>query len=102
MTEIACRLDGEAFRDRLRALEPLRRAVEERRELEDGWAFRFEGDPERCRALLDFVVEERACCPFLSFELRFAPQEGPLWLEVRGPPGTAAFIGEDLLGEPGG
>lgn len=98
MREIACRLDGDGLRERLRALEPLRLAVEERRELPDGWAFRFPGDASTCRTLFTFVLEERACCPFLSFELELASEGGPAWLRVRGPDGTKAFIGGDLLG----
>lgn len=42
-------------------------------ELADGYAFAFPADGGWPRELLDFVVFERACCPFYSFGVRFPP-----------------------------
>lgn len=95
--EIACSLDDAARRARIESLEGLRSAVEERRELADGWSFRFPGDPEVAAALMEFIDGERRCCPFLSFGLDMAADQGPIRLTVRGPAGTKPVI-EELLG----
>ncbi len=38
------------------------------------------------------IAAERRCCRFLQFVLTMEPDEGPVWLEVTGPPGTAEFL----------
>ncbi len=60
--------------------------------LADGYAFRFAGEGEWAGKLIEFIALERKCCPFFTFELAFEPQEGPIWLRVRGPEGVKAFI----------
>ena len=68
--------------------------VQERRDLPDGYAFRFEAD-----ALVDlarFLVNERRCCPFLSFEIAVAPNDGPVWLRLTGPDGTRELLAQEL------
>jgi hypothetical protein len=42
--------------------------------------------------LTEFVVAERSCCPFFTFEITFDSDE--LVLSVRGPQCTKQFIGE--------
>ena len=39
---------------------------------------------------------QRACCPFFTFALVFEPQQGPLWLHLRGPAGTKEFVASML------
>lgn len=95
--EIACSLDDEARATRLESLEVLRARVAERRELADGFAFRFAGDPELVAALMEFIDGERRCCPFLAFGLELAADHGPVWLAIRGPVGTKPLV-EELLG----
>jgi hypothetical protein len=68
-------------------------AVEEIAELPDGYEYRFAND-SHLPALLEFIAAERRCCPFLTFEIAFAPQAGPLWLRMRGSPRVKSFIAE--------
>ncbi len=63
-------------------------------ELEDGYEFRFLGSAEWATKLTEFVVCERGCCPFFTFELVFESGGGPIRLRVRGPEGA-----KDLLAE---
>jgi hypothetical protein len=68
--------------------------VQERRDLPDGYAFRFEAG-----ALVDlarFLANERRCCPFLSFEIAVAPSDGPVWLRMTGPDGTRELLAHEL------
>jgi len=65
-------------------------AVQEKRELADGYAFRL--PPERWLDAARWAALEKKCCPFFAFALRAAPDRGPLWLEVSGRPGAKAFM----------
>jgi hypothetical protein len=69
-------------------------AVQERRELADGYAFRFA--PDRLDGVMRFVVNERRCCPFLEFGITISPADGPVWLRLTGPEGTRAFLEAEL------
>lgn len=67
-------------------------AVESRRELDNGFAFRFPSTAESIAQLADFIVSERECCPFFRFELAIEPGGGAAWLTLTGPAGTKEFI----------
>ena len=66
--------------------------VQETRELPDGYAFRFPGASEWAAKITSFISVERKCCPFLTFELVFDPELGPIWLRLRGPEGVKVFL----------
>jgi hypothetical protein len=68
--------------------------LQERRELADGYAFRFA--PERLDGVMRFVANERRCCPFLEFGITVSPADGPVWLRLTGPEGTRAFLKAEL------
>lgn len=65
-------------------------------ELDDGYAFEFDGGRDHLEALARFVAAERECCPFFVFEILFEPHRGPFHLRVRGPRGTKRLIRENL------
>jgi hypothetical protein len=44
------------------------------------------------------VDAERQCCRFLQFTIVVAPDEGPITLDLSGPPGAAAFVATLLEG----
>lgn len=74
-------------------------AVEEIRELPDGLSFRF---PTReYDAIAEFMGRERLCCPFLTFALELAPDQGPVTLRLTGPEGVVPFIRAELDLPPG-
>jgi hypothetical protein len=90
---IACLLPDENIRQRRDTiLEPLFNRQQEVRPLADGYAVRFPADNDTSARLLQFITEERACCPFFIFELIFEPAGGPIWLHLRGPDGTKEFV----------
>jgi hypothetical protein len=66
------------------------------RELPDGYEFEFPADKATWQLLMEWVIDERLCCPFLDIELRFSREGGPLWLRLSGRPGTKEFIKEDF------
>lgn len=71
--------------------------VEERRELEDGYAFRFPGNGDWHVRLADFVGMERQCCSFFRIGLTFEPGLGPIWLTLTGAAGTKAFVEQTFV-----
>jgi hypothetical protein len=46
--------------------------------------------------LMRAVDAERQCCRFLRFSITVEPDEGPLFVELTGPPGTREFLAELL------
>jgi len=65
-------------------------AVEERRELKNGYGFRLPATMLMDTA--EWVSFERRCCPFFTFALKVTREGGPLWLEVTGSQGVKEFI----------
>jgi hypothetical protein len=66
----------------------------ERETLSNGYGYRFEaGLFER---VIDFVRNERKCCPFLTFAIELGASGGPLWLRIHGPEGTREFLDVEL------
>ena len=89
---VACALSATDQARRGDAIAPLFGALQETRELPDGYALRFPGGETRAARLLALIAQERACCPFFTFALVFEPRQGPLWLHLRGPAGTKEFV----------
>lgn len=90
---IACHLTGPEFqRRRADLLKTFRGALLETRELDDGYAYRFPSGEDWIAELAQLITFERECCPFLRFNLRLEPANGPLWLELTGPSGTKEFL----------
>jgi hypothetical protein len=90
---IACALsEPERVRRREEVAAEVFGGVRRVRELADGYAFQYPGDGDWAGKLLEFVAFERGCCPFFTFELVFEPEQGPIWLRLRGPDGVKDFI----------
>lgn len=93
LSTIACTLPSEEFaKRREQTIERLFQKTIERRELEDGFEFVFPGDRQLIAELTEFVRFERDCCAYLTFELIFDPQRGPVHLRCRGPKGAKEAI----------
>lgn len=90
---IACSLTDPEFQQR-RAdlLKTFQEALLETKELDDGYAYRFPSSANWIAELAQLITFERECCPFLRFNLRLEPANGPLWLELTGPEGTKVFL----------
>lgn len=92
---IACKLTAPGqMQQRQNEIVGMLKAVEQVEELEDGYAFRFAFKDQLALRLLSFIVSERQCCPFFTFELIFEPAEGPIQMRLRGPEGVKDFIKE--------
>ena len=90
---IACSLTTPELQERRsNLLQKVRGAALELKELEDGFAYRFPSDDALLADLFTLIQLEHQCCPFLRFSLIVAAGNGPVWLELTGPPGTKELL----------
>jgi hypothetical protein len=85
-------LNSEERKRHIEVAKRLRTATKEERELPDGYAFRFSSDQPTILLVSEFIARERLCCPFFTFEMVVEPEDGPLWIRLRGAEGVKAFI----------
>jgi hypothetical protein len=91
---LACNLSGPELAERRGEVEGIFEGCLRAGELEDGYEFRFPGSEEWATRLTEFIVFERGCCPFFTFELAFQPGEGQIRLRIRGPEGAKDIAAE--------
>jgi hypothetical protein len=92
-SEIACNLDvieGSLEQHQTLAHYLFYEGLKEKRDLTDGYAFRFDGSDYT--KVTQYVDNERRCCSFLSFEIHVQPKENSVWLYLRGNPEAKLFL----------
>jgi hypothetical protein len=92
---LTCNLDGIPSQERARyteLFESLRHAIRDKHELPDGFALLLDPAQFTMDQALEWTKLERECCPFLETELRWDIQNGPVWLDLKGPEGVKDFI----------
>ena len=94
---LACSLDAIPAEQReahvALATDLFSRPAPPRRELPDGYEFRFPAS--RIEALARFIVNERRCCPFVNFELLVGASDD-VRLRMTGPPGAREVLQAEL------
>ncbi|HEX6291686.1 MAG TPA: hypothetical protein VFZ66_21050 [Herpetosiphonaceae bacterium] len=91
---IACDLSALSAEQRQRhtALsEQLAQAVQEVRELPDGYAFRYTTNDATWMIAAEYVSLERRCCPFFVFTLML-DADRTVWLHLTGHSEVKAFL----------
>ncbi|MFQ5472480.1 MAG: hypothetical protein ACE5FA_06310, partial [Dehalococcoidia bacterium] len=78
---------------------PGRLVGEQIAELVDGYELTFPGTTDWARNITEFIVAERECCRFFTFETIYQPDMGGIALRIRGPEGVQAFLSE-LTADP--
>ena len=91
---IACSLAPQDLERRKQALQAVVTAVGQSEPLTNGLRFHFANDEGVQQELIALIQFERVCCPFLTFDLHFEHNNGPISLSVTGPEGTRKFLGE--------
>jgi hypothetical protein len=90
---VACSLTEPELREReATVLASVSARVREVKDLESGYAFRFDPEADLIPEIATLIDLERRCCPFLRFGLTVTPGNGPVWLELTGPEGTREFL----------
>jgi hypothetical protein len=87
---IACSLSVDELRVRTEENAALFGHAREVRELPDGYRFAF--PPDLAEQVMAFVLAERACCPFFTFELSLPTPHQVILLSVRGREGVKAVV----------
>lgn len=99
-----------SFRCDMNAIDPVQRkqhiattvavfaAVQEIRELPNGYAFRLQDDANTLLEAAEFIMRERLCCPFFGFGMEVEPEGGPVWLRLTGAVGIKPFIQAEVGG----
>jgi hypothetical protein len=98
-TVLACNINAisqenlHTYKDLFRRIQA---AITDRRELEDGYVFRLDGDSVSLPDVAQWISLERLCCPFFTFQLQTKGGEPDCWLTLQGPDGAKAIIGVRL------
>jgi hypothetical protein len=74
----------------------LHAALQETRELPDGYSFRLPSDEATIQRTAEWVTLERRCCPFITFAIEIDRERGPLWLRLTGREGVKPFLKMEL------
>lgn len=96
-SELSCKLTTPELRKRKETvLASLKSQVLEKKELPDGYAYKFTGTDNMVDALAEFIKTERACCDFFTFNLSISGDQSEAWLEIKGREGVKDFIESEL------
>jgi len=71
-------------------------AILEKRELDEGFAFRVDAEKTPPDAIGQWIEMERKCCPFFGFRMDVQPERGAIWLQLSGRAGVKEFIRAEL------
>lgn len=94
---LACSLTEDELRDRGDENAALFAQALETQEMADGYRFAFPADDSGIPALVQFILAERTCCPFFTFELAFPSPHEVVWLAVRGREGVKEIVRDALM-----
>lgn len=96
-TSLSCKLTTPELQKRKKTvLASLKNQVIEKKELQNGFAFKFTGSDEMIDELTEFIKTERECCGFFTFNLSIGGDKRESWLELTGAEGVKEFISTEL------
>lgn len=94
---LTCKLTTPELQQRkATVLASMRKQIIEKKELENGYAFKFNGSDKMIDELTDFAKTERHCCDFFTFNLSISGDTSSLWFEITGPKEAKEFIATEL------
>ena len=94
---LTCKLTTRELQERRETvLAGLRKQVLEKKELENGYAFRFTGSDKMIDELTEFAKSERQCCDFFTFNLSITGDTSSVWFAITGPKEAKEFIQTEM------
>lgn len=97
VTPMACKLTAPELRQRKETvIASLKNQVAEKKELENGFAYKFAATDEVLDELTAFIKTERQCCGFFNFTISISGDKSEAWLELTGNEGIKEFIKAEL------
>lgn len=95
--ELSCKLTTPELRERKETvIASLKQQIIEKKELKNGFAFKFLGTDEVLDELTEFIKTERECCNFFTFAISVSGDKSEAWLELTGADGAKDFITTEL------
>ena len=92
---ITCKLTTPELQKRkVTVIAELKEMVVNRRELDSGFSYAFDGKDETLDKISDFIKTERMCCDFFTFELTV--EENAAVLNITGPEGAKEFLKSEV------
>lgn len=93
--EVSCKLTTPELQKRkATVIAGLKALVLEKKELSDGYSYKFEGSDQNLDKLNEFIKAERMCCDFFIFQLTV--DENSAILNITGPEGTKEFLNDEV------
>jgi hypothetical protein len=94
---MSCKLTTPELEERkTNVLSVLRKQVLDKKELDNGYAFKFKGSDEMIDSLIAFAKYERQCCDFFTFNISINGDTTAVWLNITGPKGAKQVIKDEL------
>jgi len=94
---LSCKLTTTELQQRkVTVIASLKKQMRAKKELKNGFAYKFNGSDVMIDQLAAFVKTERACCDFFIFNLSISGDKSEAWLEITGPKGAKEFIKTEL------
>ena len=95
--KLTCKFTSPELRQRKETvIASLKKQVLQKKELQNGFAYKFNGSDTMVDELATFIKTERMCCDFFIFNLSFSGDKSEAWLEITGPKGAKDFIKTEL------
>lgn len=94
---IACKLTSPELQKRKATIiAALQNQIIEKRELPDGYSFKFAGTDSILDQLTDFIKTERQCCEFFTFTIKISDEKSFIRFDIAGPNGAKDFMEMEL------
>lgn len=95
--QMSCKLTSPELQKRKETvIASLKQQVLEKKELQNGYAFKFKGTDKVLDELTEFIKTERECCDFFTFAMSISGDKREAWLELTGADGVKEFITAEL------
>lgn len=96
-TSMSCKLTTTELQERKATIiAKLKKSMIDKKELVNGYAYKFKGDDAMVDQLADFIKTERECCDFFTFNISVSGDKSEAWLELKGSEGAKEFIVSEL------
>ena len=94
--ELSCKLTSPELRKRKETvIRSLKSQLLQKKELANGYSYKFVGSDRMVDELTEFIKTERACCDFFVFNLSISGDKTEAWLEITGPKGAKDFLKDE-------
>lgn len=92
---LACKLTSKEMQERkATVIAELKSLMLDKKELRNGYSYKFKGEDANLDRLVSFVKSERACCDFFDFSVSVKGEY--IYLDLTGPKGAKEFVDAEI------